>query len=434
MALAPLGVPDLTIVTDTLLGLLGNFLNAAGATSVRLSGSTPDSVRARTDGCQMTFSLFHVSENMFLRNSPPPPNRRAQTIPAQPMSLNLHYLLTAFNDQDYAQEQLAMSLAIQFFYQNPIVKTQVLLPGIGTPVDEEFTLTMETEPYDQLSRLWQAVTVPMRLSALYRVSVVLLTPPATAAPAKPVLSTQLAVNPTLFPFTSSGQIAGTSRTFTFATPLSTPATPVLETVSYSPAVMAPGQRLIIHGANLNLTDVSDRVFLIDATGAESEVTAWKTEAGLPDEGIFQTDSLITLDLPSTVGALPSNSPAPGIYQLQAGNIPATGTPNRTNSVPFSVAPRIDVPVLPPNAPLLSPSSGNYTINGDGFLAQQTRVLVDTTALAENTAGPPADGEFTLSSPQQLVFRVPTGLSGGPYMLRVRVNGVESPPSWWVVIP
>jgi hypothetical protein len=55
MALAPLGVPDLTIVTDTLLGLLGNFLNAAGATSVRLSGSTPDSVRARTDGCQMTF-------------------------------------------------------------------------------------------------------------------------------------------------------------------------------------------------------------------------------------------------------------------------------------------------------------------------------------------------------------------------------------------
>jgi hypothetical protein len=161
MASAPIGVPDLSIVTNTLLNMLGNFLHAAGATSVNLTGAMPEAMR-HDSGCQMTFSLFHVSEDKFQRNSPLL-NKRAQGLPFQPMSLDLYYLLTAFCNKDYQQEQQAMSLALQFFYRTPILRIPVAIPGIVPPVNEEFTLTMEIESSDELARLWQAITVPFRL-------------------------------------------------------------------------------------------------------------------------------------------------------------------------------------------------------------------------------------------------------------------------------
>jgi hypothetical protein len=435
MAVAALGVPDLSIVTNILLGQLGAYLNSAGATSVNLSGAMPDAVR-QVPGCQLTFSLFHAIEDKFTRNSPLI-NRRAQTIPSQPISLDLYYLLSAFCDKDYIQEQQAMTLAMQFFYQTPIIKTQVSLPGINTPVNEEFTLTMGMETSDELARFWQAVAAPIRLSVIYKVSIVLLTPPVTAGLAKPVQIAQLVTNPALFPFASSGQVTGTVRAFTFATPLSSTTVPEVVNVDYSPAVVAPGQRFLLTGANLNLAGpapapaTSDRVYLIVPGSPRVDVTDnWKTHRGAPDEKNFQTDSHITLDLPATVGSLPANSPPPGVYQLCAGG---DSPPNLTNSVPFSIAARIDVPILPPEPPILAALGGVYTLQGEGFLAQHTQVLLDTIALEENTTNTPLDGQFSVDSLQQVTFRAPAGLAPGRYTVRVRVNGVESPPSWWISI-
>ncbi len=435
MAIAPFGVPDLSIVTNTLLGLLQNYINSAGVTTINLSGSMPEAVR-KDSGCQLTFSLFHVTEDKFTRNSPLI-NKRAQTIPSQPMSLDLYYLLTSYCDKDYAQEQQAMTLALQFFYQTPIIKTQVTLPGITNPVNEEFTLTMEMETSDELARFWQAVTQAIRLSVVYKVSVVLLTPPATPVLAKEVQVAQLASNPTVFPFAASGQLFGTLRTYTFASPISTAAVPESFTVDYAPAVVAPGQRFRLVGANLNqggpspAPETSDRVFLIVPGNPPLDVTDnWKTHKGLPDEKNYQTDSHITLDLPASVGALPANSPPPGIYQLCAGG---NNPPTQTNSVPFSIAARIDVSVAPPAAPILAGVGGTFTLQGEGFMATHTQILLDSVALAENAAGPPSDAQFTVGSSQQVTFRAPAGLASGRYTVRVRVNDVESPPSWWIVV-
>ena len=48
----------------------------------------------------------------------------------------------------------------------------------------ELTLTMEHRSYDELSRLWQATTAPLRMSLVYRAAVVFLDP-AQPAPAPP---------------------------------------------------------------------------------------------------------------------------------------------------------------------------------------------------------------------------------------------------------
>jgi hypothetical protein len=109
----------------------------------------------------------------------------AQSVPHppisfQPLALDLFYLLSAYSQNSYLEEQQAMSIALRIFHANPIVRG-------GTGVQAwELTLTMEHRSYDELSRLWQATTAPLRLSAVYRAAVVFVEPDAgPAAPAVP---------------------------------------------------------------------------------------------------------------------------------------------------------------------------------------------------------------------------------------------------------
>jgi hypothetical protein len=428
MGLAPIGVPDLSVVTTTILNRLQTYLNANDGTGISLSGLMPDAVRAKDNSaCNLNFAMFHVTEDRFQRNARL--NARSQLLPYQPMSVNLYYLLTAHCEKDFVQEQQAMSLGLQFFYQTPIVKMQVSIPGIQPPVNEEFVLTMEVETSDELARLWQGITVALRLSVIYKVTVVLLTPAAAPVGAPPVKTFHLTANPALFPFVTSGQLIGTSRDYIFATPLSTVTLPETAEIEYSPAVVAPGQRFLINGSGLNQAGISDHVYLVATGVPEVDVTQWKTHLGQADEKNFQADGVIALDLPATIGTPPASSPVPGVYQIRAGS---ASPANRTNSIPFSVAARIDFPVSPPNPPILQPTAGTYTLNGEGFAGGHSEVLLDGVSLSENS-GAAQDGQFNVGSPQLITFRAPAGQSPGRYTVRIRVNSVESPPAWWIQI-
>jgi Pvc16 N-terminal domain len=440
MGLAPLGVLDLSLVTNTLINLLEKYvttlsplwtsLGAGGQFPLSFSGAMPDAVR-KQPGCQLTFSLFHVTEDKFQRNSALL-NQRAQMIPFQPMALDLYYLLSAFADHQYQHEQQAMSMAVQFFYQTPIVKTPVTLPGIVKPVDEEFVLTMEIETSDELARLWQAITVPMRLAVVYKVSVVLMTPPATPALAPPVVLSTLAAEPAVFPDALSGQLLGSVRTVTYAalTLPAPPAPPTILSVDYSPAVAVPGplQHFNLYGANLNLP-TSNNVYLTMPDGTEFNVSNWMVPEPnpepVPNVPTFQTKNRTTLQLPLTMGAPPANTPPAGLYQLSAGcDAP---TKYRTNAVPFYVGAWVDASSVPqPNPPIIGTGVGPYTVNGEGFVAGATEVLVETIALGA--------ADFNVASAAQLTFTVPAFVTKGTYLVRIRVNNVESPPAWWVVIP
>jgi hypothetical protein len=435
-SLASLGVLDLSTVTQTLLGMLGTYMNSTAPIPMSIipSGSMPDVLRTES-GPQLTFSLFHVVEDKFQRNNPflisgTQPFPRARSIPYQPMSLDLYYLLSAFSQKNWEQEQQAMSLAMQFFYQNPIVTMPVTLPGIPGTVSEEFTLTMQIETSDEMARLWQAITVPLRLSVVYKVSVILLTPPAAPAPAPQVQpqGVSLIADPTQLPYSQSGQLLGAVWTATFPSLTSSAAAPDTLSIDYSPAVVPYGQRFFLYGANLN-TPTSSNVFLLMPDGVtEFDVTSWRSA-----DPQLQTSSRITLDMRNTIGAPPGQAPPPGIYQLRAGSLGPSA--NRTNSVPFSISAWIDTSSVPsPNPPILLPDgTGTYTLKGEGFLLGQTETLLDTYALVNNQTAPLLDGQFALSPTTQATFRHPAGLAGGVYAVRVRVNGVESPPSWWISV-
>lgn len=441
MALTLLGLLDLSVVTDRLVAMLSNARDNSPLFpfpfTIKISGSAPDSVRQDGD-CQLSLYLFHVAANKFLRNSPvtpPLPDLRARSqvppIPAQPLSLDLYYLLTAFAGREYVQEQQAMSVALKCFHENPFVRTNVMI-GAST-VPQEFSLTMEIESADELSRIWQAASPPARLSVVYKVSVVFLTPEEPAKPiAPPVEEVSLAAGPVSLPFAAGGAVATTFRKVSYQAP-SPDLTVSPRSFDQSPATVAAGERVVLLGDGLNQPS-SNRVFLLAADGSEFEVTSWMVPDPPAPAGPIQTSSRIMLELPATVAALPApgtalnDTPPAGVYQLRVGN-----AIERSNATPVSIAANLTIPPGPP-APVLVPAAGIFTINGIGFVGGNTEVLIGTVALTE-AGGAPAAGEFDVNAGGTVMtFRLPGDLPSGLFGVRVRVNHVESAPAWWVQIP
>jgi hypothetical protein len=68
----------------------------------------------------------------------------------------------------------------------------------------------------------------------------------------------------------------------------------------------------------------------------------------------------------------------------------------------------------------------------GFIAGSTQVLLETVPLTY-VATPPQPGQFTVGSISQISFQRPDGLPPGLYGIRVRVNGVDSPPALWIKV-
>ena len=416
----PIGLLDLSIVTDRLIGKLTSRTQGQPF-DINVTGLPPDEIRNLPEACYLSLYLFHISQDSFQRNSPvtgpwtPPPSAyptktstRVPPTPFQPLSLDLHYVLTAYAKGSYIKEQQAMSIALKCFHENPIIRATVPIDGRI----EEFCLTMETESADEVGRLWQALSTSLRLAVIYKVSVIFIEPPAPPSLALPVQTIDLAVGSTSLPFADQGQVIGTYIKVNYIAPTGTG-----RNFELRPAVAAPGQEFLLYGAGLNKPS-SNRLYLLLPDGTEQDVTAiWATSAAL------QTESRFTLNLPTT------GIPIAGVYQLRVGNNITLGTSGaiRSNATPFSIAAWID----PTGGAILIPIGTTYTLNGLGFSSATLEVLLETVALVSNPAV--GAGQFAVNGAGTAIsFQLPVDIPNGLYAVRVRVNQVESHPTKWVV--
>lgn len=423
MALGLIGMFDLSIVTDALIAQIDADIGTSALWGgggapfpLTVSGSMPEAVRAE-GGCQLSLYLFHVSQDPHNLNTPlnrpyydqaaplPPSSYR---IPFLPQALDLHYLLTAYADRSYVEEQQAMSVAMRSIYEHPTVRKTVLLHGQN--VTNEFSVTMTVETSDELGRLWQAVSAPMRLCAVYRASVVFLAPESDVRqPAPEVERVVVTAPPAELPMQELGQVTGTSIAESIDLPSGT-----VSAFDLAPAVAAPGDAFVLHGAGLDQPTAA-RVFLLAPGQPPLDVTAWRTDAP-------RSPSSARIVLPAAVGMAPAASPAPGVYQLRVGD----GV-YASNATPFAIAARIDVAA----PPLLAAVAGVFSLTGAGFVPGRTEVLLGTVPLTEVGVAPAA-GQFAITGGGGgLDFVAPAGIPAGRHAVRVRVNQVESRPAWWV---
>jgi hypothetical protein len=302
-----------------------------------------------------------------------------------------------------------MSVALRVFHANPVVRSDP-----GTAVPWELSLTMEHRSYDELSRLWQATTAPLRMSLVYRAAVVFIDPDPAPAPAAPASSFSVSATPVPAPGPAGFPVVfGTSRDGSYAAPGGT------VPFSQSPATVAAGQTAALLGSDLGIPGVSDHVYLLPpAGGAETDITTWTAAAG---------SSAARFAVAVPAAGAPGNTPVPGVYQMRVGSGAAGAT--RSSSTPLSIAALVDPPA---GGPVLT-GSPPFTVTGTGFVPGATEVLAGSVTLAEATSEP-GPGEVSVdSSGTSFTFVPPAGPAGTVLPVRVRVNGIESDPAVWVML-
>lgn len=400
-----------------------------------VSGLMPDVARKDATSI-LNLNLLHVGRDPFYRNTPVQ-TVRSQPNSSQPLSLNLSYLLTSFSEKNWHMEQYLMSVALQYFHANPIY--------VGPSF--EFTITVQADSIEEMSRLWQATTVPLRLSSLFRVAIVFLDPAKQPiADSRAPVEFALSVGPDLnLPSPSPlppPRLFELAMQVVMRVPPDAADASKLTVVPGQPAVVA-GQTLRLRGSGLQQADAS-AVFLSPAGGgAEWPLPSnWTLTDPKASGALNAADEIaVVLDPNSKYAAAPAShtafasAPLPGAYSIAVGN---PGSAFRSNALSLLIGPVMEgvtaaQPVLQPDA------SQTYTFNANGLIAGQTQVLLDQTAFTIAATAGPGQAAITVqtaSLPGSISFQLPaSGLVSKTYMqVRLIVNSVEAPPAWWIQVP
>lgn len=450
-----------------LKGLLDNAIQQSSlGAGIVTSCDSPETARNTGSQCQLTLYMLHIGRDPYWRNTPVS-GPRPQLNSNQPLSLNLSYLLTAYCEKNFVLEQRAMSIALQAIQSNPIMTQAVIqsdltfepLPPLPPPPwlpNAEFVISIEADTIEEMSRLWQAFTVPIRLSALIRASVIFvgpdplpITPPAvppsvanlSVAP-KPVTTATVPslvpglaqASPPMPPGADPSQV-----TATFG-PLIAVGGSMLATVAVGspPASIVDGSTLAIAGNGLNLSSAAS-VFLsvpgVPGTTTEWDVTSWVQSVAPGELDLRLPIGYAALPTPSVPPVPPTETPLPGLYNLCVGSGTSGSVGStRSNPIPLAIAPRVDGVT---NPPLLTATAGIYAITGGGFVptpSGKITLSIGATALASTNAATPGAGQFTVDAAGTAIsFMVPSGTPSGLYPVLLAVNGVAASTGWVAVV-
>lgn len=131
----------------------------------------PKSPGAGEDFKKMNLFLYQVTENEFAKNQSWVTHADGkQEYP--PLSLNLRYLITPYASDVISAHQV-LTHAMQMFYVNTTL-TDSELPGSLRLVVERLTVNLCQMSLEELTRIWNALQTPYRLSVVYEVRVVLV--------------------------------------------------------------------------------------------------------------------------------------------------------------------------------------------------------------------------------------------------------------------
>lgn len=395
-------------------GLMDHDLSTVGSFSV--TAQPPDRVTTgTTENDQLNLFLYQVTANSGWRNVGLPSRDRAgERLTNQPLALDLHYLLTAYGSKDLNAE-LLLGYAMQVLHETPILTRQQLRTALGTPSPIDGTLIpglfgtlsaldladqveqIKVTPVflgaEDLSKLWTAMQARYRPSMGYLVSVVLIQSQGPLRSALPVIKRGPA---------DRGPIAraAPAPTLIAARAAATPLQPALRL----------GDDLLLTGTNL-LGGGSSVQFEHTRLGLMQALTPTLIDAGQ-----------LGVHLPSALeDASGMNSWAVGVYSVSL-KVTEPGQPAAvTNSVPLALSPIIAVSPLTQAA-----GTVNLTVTCTPRLRPEqeprVRLLFGGTEVSSATITTPG----VVTQPTTLTFSIP-GVVAGDYVVRLRVDGIDSLP-------
>jgi hypothetical protein len=117
---------------------------------------------ARNPSRKVSIWLYRITENEFMRNNPAPAEADHDSSRMAPMPLDLSYLITPFTGSG-ENDQLLLGKTIQVLHDNPVVYLQDTL----NDVHEELRVLFCRLPLEEVTRIWEALREPYRLSICY---------------------------------------------------------------------------------------------------------------------------------------------------------------------------------------------------------------------------------------------------------------------------
>uniref|UniRef100_UPI000B03F57A DUF4255 domain-containing protein n=1 Tax=Methylogaea oryzae TaxID=1295382 RepID=UPI000B03F57A len=205
----PLAIAAVTAALKDLLndGLLNHDLSSVGSFSV--TAMPPDRVETGSnEPNQLNLFLYQVTPNLLAQRGPAARDVAGNRVANPPLSLDLHYLLTAYGSKDMNAEIL-LGYAMQLLHDTPVLtrdRLRIVLGGVS-PVDgsilpspfgslaaddlaDQAELIKLSPVYlnaDELSKMWTAMQARYRPTMAYTASVVLIQSTAGTKVAPPVL-------------------------------------------------------------------------------------------------------------------------------------------------------------------------------------------------------------------------------------------------------
>ncbi|GIH06867.1 hypothetical protein Rhe02_49340 [Rhizocola hellebori] len=372
---------------------------------VKVSAKAPDLIKLDnpSDGPQLNLFLYRVSLNQGWRNADlPSRDSGGRRTSSPPLALDLHYLLTAYGKEDLQAEMLlgygmqllhdrpfldraAIRSALQFDPLDPsaTVPTAFQTPANAGLADQLETLKISWELLDLegMSKLWSATQSHYRPSAAFQVSVVLIEPARPVVTPLPVLTRTLRVEPsTLSPY------------------------PTLESVSAPDGtpVVELGETVTLHGTHL-------------------AGTALKV---LLQHRLLKVPHVITVganaDATTAKFALPATEPVnqiwpAGVWSVSVELVPEGESEPRTTKVAaMMLAP---VPTVSGVALTRDPNRIHAVVP----LTPSVQPEQAATIGLNSAQGPVAPHAAALPQIEADLAPIP----GGPAVVRLRVDGVES---------
>lgn len=116
---------------------------------------------------RLSLWLYQITENEFMKNQS---MRRGVNGPDEdqfpPLALNLHYLVTPFGPSGEA-DHLILGKTMQLMYDNATLLVREPVDGIV----EELRIILCPLKLEELTRIWESLREPYRLSVCYQVKV-----------------------------------------------------------------------------------------------------------------------------------------------------------------------------------------------------------------------------------------------------------------------
>ncbi|MGH9944180.1 MAG: DUF4255 domain-containing protein [Pyrinomonadaceae bacterium] len=433
-----LAIASVTAVLKDLLsnGLIDHDVSASVG-DVLVSALPPDRIDAldTEKKSRLNIFMYQVTPNAGWRNvGLPSRDGRGERLGNPPLALDLHYLLTAYGLEEFHAEIL-LGYGMQLLHETPVLTRdairRTLTPpslvtgGSGLPAHlealfaselaeqvEQIKIVPQSLTTEEISRMWAAFGAKYRPTAAYQTSVVLIESRRSTKSALPVRARNIYVVPFKQPVIELIKSQATA----------------IDPVSVDQPILA-GHRLVLAGQQLR--------------GEETTVSVNGMEVAPAAGDITETQIIVPLP-PSLVAGVQG---VQLIHRRLLGSPPVSHRGVESNVAAFVLRPRIIEPIGIGGVQGTggAPRSATVNLHLEPAVGPSQRAVLLLNELVP-TSSPPGSLEavaqsYSFNVPARLNLQSPpsipplpsnnlsipvSGVKAGTYLVRVQVDGAQSP--------